>query len=96
MGGRGLCDPVRRRARRRPPDGAQGARSQAHDAFTPLRAHFGLSDAQRKDGGVSGPGLAWLLERCDVRAAAQASGFDADALDAFRLELVERLLGDVG
>jgi hypothetical protein len=55
-----------------------------------------LVDAQRKDRGVSGPGLAWLLERWDVRAAAQASGFDADALDAFRAELVERLLADIG
>jgi predicted RNA binding protein YcfA (HicA-like mRNA interferase family) len=51
-----------------------------------------LRDAPRKDGGVSGPGLAWLLEQWDVRKAAAQSGFDPEALDAFRRELIERVL----
>ena len=51
-----------------------------------------LRDAPRKDGGVSGPGLAWILEQWDVRKAAMQSGFDAEALDAFRQVLIARLL----
>jgi hypothetical protein len=51
-----------------------------------------LADAPRKDGGVSGPGLAWLLDRWDIRAAAAQSGFDAEALHAFKEALIARLL----
>lgn len=51
-----------------------------------------LAEAPRKDGGVSGPGLAWLLEQWDVRKPAAQSGFDPDALDAFRKHLIDRLL----
>jgi hypothetical protein len=51
-----------------------------------------LAQAPRKDGGVSGPGLAWLLEQWDVRKTAVSSGFDPDELDTFRKALIERLL----
>ena len=51
-----------------------------------------LRDAPRKDGGVSGPGLAWLLEQWDVRKPASQSGFDADELETFRKALIDRLL----
>jgi acetyl esterase/lipase len=51
-----------------------------------------LAQAPRKDGGVSGPGLAWLLEQWDVRKTAASSGFDPDELDTFRKALIERLL----
>ena len=54
----------------------------------------GLRDAPRKDDGFSPMTLAWVLERFDVRRLAASSGMEAhgaQALDAFRATLVDRL-----
>lgn len=52
-----------------------------------------LVDAPAKDGGFSPVALAWVLESFSLRAAGDL-GFDPALLDAFRLELIERLIGD--
>jgi len=51
-----------------------------------------LRDASRKDGGFSGPTLAWVLESLPVTRLARDAGFEPEPLEAFRLTLRERLL----
>ncbi|MBI4872062.1 MAG: nucleotidyl transferase AbiEii/AbiGii toxin family protein [Candidatus Riflebacteria bacterium] len=46
----------------------------------------------RKDGGFLPPDLAWVLSTIDVAALAEADGYNAEDLLAFRDRLVERLL----
>jgi len=51
-----------------------------------------LRDAPRKDSGFSPVTLAWVLRQLDVRTVARQAGFDPEALEPFRDELVARLL----
>ncbi len=53
-----------------------------------------LRDAPRKDGGFSNATLAWVLNGFPVHAIARGEGLSAtqiDAIEAFRVELVDRL-----
>jgi hypothetical protein len=50
-----------------------------------------LADAERKDGGVSSATLAWILDGIRIGADAVLPGVTAADLDAFRLDLVQRL-----
>ncbi len=51
-----------------------------------------LQDAARKDGGFSGPTLAWVLESLPVTRLAHDAGFEPEPLEAFRVAFRERLL----
>lgn len=54
-----------------------------------------LADAARKDGGMSGATLAWVLEQMPIAALGAALSLpapDVDACHRFRKELVERLV----
>jgi hypothetical protein len=50
-----------------------------------------LADAAHKDGGVSAPTLAWIVDGIRIGADAPLAGVTAEELDAFRRELVQRL-----
>ncbi|MEO6594490.1 MAG: nucleotidyl transferase AbiEii/AbiGii toxin family protein [Planctomycetota bacterium] len=51
-----------------------------------------LADAERKDGGASAATLAWLIEGLRIPADAPLpGGVRADELEAFRVDLVQRL-----
>lgn len=50
-----------------------------------------LSDAERKDGGVSAATLAWILEQIVIGADAILPGVTGAELDAFRRDLVKQL-----
>ncbi len=55
-----------------------------------------LRDVPQKDAGFSVPTLAWVLRTLPLEAMARAHDLDdeqRDALDTFRLELVDRLVG---
>jgi hypothetical protein len=50
-----------------------------------------LTDAERKDGGVSAATLAWILDQVVIGAAVALPGVTAADLDEFRRDLVVRL-----
>ena len=50
-----------------------------------------LADAERKDGGVAAPTLAWILDSLRIGEDARLPGISPTDLDAFRRDLVVRL-----
>ncbi|HEX5052674.1 MAG TPA: nucleotidyl transferase AbiEii/AbiGii toxin family protein [Planctomycetota bacterium] len=50
-----------------------------------------LTDAERKDGGVSAATLAWLIDAIKIGIDARLPGVSAQELDAFRRDLVRQL-----
>jgi Nucleotidyl transferase AbiEii toxin, Type IV TA system len=59
------------------------------------RLDVAIADAPRRDSGFSPLTLAWLLRDFDVNGLAKAAGLDdadAERLDAFRQQLIDRLI----